>query len=139
MVETQRRAATRREPPPPHDAGREPPLVLLAQHCQGGLAAHGFWLERYGSSLGLTWVRFRRMVRDDPAGPYTEVFLVAHDQETQQFLADDYLVHHHTVCDEPQRHAAWHYAYDAELPAVMAAVARTLQQWAASAPPLPPP
>ncbi|HLI29082.1 MAG TPA: hypothetical protein VKZ60_18595 [Chloroflexota bacterium] len=138
MLDAQKRAAARREAPPSQEAGREPPLVALAQSCQGALAAHGFWLERYGSSLGLTWVRFRRLLRDEPTGPYTQVFLVAHDQETQQFLADDYLVHRQAVSDEAARHAAWHYANAEELPAVMGAVVRTLQQWAASPPALPP-
>lgn len=135
--DAERRTAAPGESPTVQESSREPPVVTLAQSCQGLLAPHGFWLERYGSSLGLNWVRFRRVLRDSAMGVCTQVFLVAHDRESQQFLADDYLVQDRLLLDEADRHAAWSYADVDELPAVMQAVCRTLQEWATLPPRIP--
>lgn len=115
-------------------AASEPPLLALAQSCQTVLTDHGFWLERYGSSLGCTWVRFRRVVHEDPRSVATQVFLIAHDAEGQAFLADDYLVQDHGLTQESRRHGVWPYVTAEDLEESMRQTLRTVRAWARESP-----
>ena len=107
----------------------ETPLLALAQSCQSVLADHGFWLERYGSSLGCTWVRFRRIVREDASGVCSQVYLLAHDAEGQAFLVDDYLVQDRGQTQEELRHESWAYADEQDMHEAMRTVLGTLRAW----------